>query len=176
MKYVAFLVSGLLLFIIMIMACAQTVDTRKFEMRNALGESIGTATVMDTGEAGGVKIALDLSGLQPGTHGLHIHAVGKCEPPDYKSAGGHFNPYGKQHGRQNPEGSHVGDLPNLVVQQDGTVKVEAVAAQMPAGSKQGLFPDGAALVIHADADDEKTDPTGNAGARIACGIMVERPK
>lgn len=146
-------------------------QTAKAELINSKGEKIGTATF--TQEAEGVKISLEVSHLPPGTHGFHIHAVGKCEPPDFKSAGAHFNPTGKKHGLQNPEGPHAGDLPNLTVGPDGTAKVEVVAKQVTLGEGKNslLQPDGTALVIHANPDDEKTDPAGNAGDRIACGVI-----
>jgi Cu-Zn family superoxide dismutase len=145
------------------------------ELRNAQGESIGTATLK--GDSGNVKIALKVSKLPPGTHGFHIHAVGECKAPDFASAGGHFNPTAKKHGLKNPEGSHAGDLPNLVVGSDGSATVEVVARGVTLGApvdSHSLFPPtGTALVIHANPDDEKSDPAGNAGARIACGVITK---
>lgn len=148
-------------------------QTAKAELHNTQGELIGTATLTEGSE--GVKIMLEVSNLPAGEHGFHIHAVGKCEPPDFTSAGGHFNPHGKKHGLQNPEGSHAGDLPNLTVGSDGKAKIEVVAKEVTLGEGQhSLFhPDGTALIIHANADDEKTDPAGNAGPRIACGVIVK---
>jgi Cu-Zn family superoxide dismutase len=148
-------------------------QTAKAELINSKGEKIGTATF--TQEAEGVKITLEASHLPPGSHGFHIHAVGKCEPPDFKSAGAHFNPTGKKHGLQNPEGPHAGDLPNLTVGPDGTAKVEVVAKQVTLGEGKNslLQSEGTALVIHANPDDEKTDPAGNAGDRIACGVITK---
>ncbi len=147
-------------------------QTAKAELRNAQGETVGTAVL--TEERQGAKITLQVSQLAPGRHGFHIHAVGKCEPPGFTSAGGHFNPYGNKHGLKSPNGPHAGDLPNLVVGSDGTARGEVVAALATLGpGKHSLFPpDGTALVIHADPDDEQTDPAGNAGARIACGIIT----
>lgn len=107
-------------------------------------------------------------------HGLHIHAVGKCEPEtNFTTAGGHFNPYSKKHGTKNPEGPHAGDMANLVVGADGTAKTEITASLVTLGADvNSLFDaDGSALVIHAGPDDETTDPTGNSGARIACGVV-----
>jgi Cu-Zn family superoxide dismutase len=141
---------------------------------NAQGATIGTAVLTD--DPAGTRIALDLSKLPPGSHGFHIHAIGKCTPPDFTSAGGHFNPLVRKHGTQNPEGWHAGDLPNLTVASDGTLKTEVLARDVTLGSSTSalsLFPpSGTALVIHANPDDERTDPAGNAGARIACGVIT----
>lgn len=133
---------------------------------------VGSATL--TQADAGVKIALKISGLAPGVHAFHIHAVGQCDPPDFKSAGGHFNPHGKRHGLNNPEGAHAGDLPNIVVGPDGSAEVELMAPGLTLGEgEHSLFhPGGTALVIHANPDDDLTDPAGNAGERIACGVIV----
>jgi superoxide dismutase, Cu-Zn family len=138
---------------------------------NAKGEKIGTATLQPAKL--GVRINLNVSQLPPGTHALHVHAVGKCDPPDFKSAGPHFNPDNKKHGSKNPEGPHAGDLPNFDVKKDGTAKISVVAPHVTLGEgPNSLFhPDGTALVIHEKADDYMTDPAGNAGARIACGVV-----
>ena len=141
-------------------------------LRDAQGKVVGTAT-MTPGE-GGVKIAVSVSGVAPGLHGFHVHAVGKCEGPDFKSAGGHFNPAAKEHGLENPKGSHAGDMPNLSVGSDGSGKGEFLArgASLDAGPGS-LFPDGGtSVVLHAAPDDMKSDPAGNAGARIACGVVA----
>jgi Cu-Zn family superoxide dismutase len=116
-------------------------------------------------------------GLPPGQHGYHVHAVGNCDPGDFMTAEGHFNPTNKEHGLHNPLGSHVGDLPNLIVADDGTASMTAVASYATlAPSDTSLFDmDGSALVIHAGADDEVTDPAGNSGARIACGVLGAGP-
>jgi Cu-Zn family superoxide dismutase len=138
------------------------------------GAPIGTAVLSD--DPAGTRIALDLSKLPPGAHGFHIHAIGKCTPPDFTSAGGHFNPLIRKHGTKNPEGWHAGDLPNLTVGSDGTLKTEVLARDVTLGSSTSalsLFPpSGTALVLHASPDDERTDPAGNAGARIACGVIT----
>lgn len=141
----------------------------KAELISAEGKKVGVANLSEGPD--GVKISLQLFGLTPGTHALHIHQVGACIPPDFKSAGGHFNPEGKKHGVKNPQGAHAGDLPNIVVGLDGTASVEMVARQVTLGrGKASLFqPGGTALVIHAKADDDMTDPAGNAGDRVACG-------
>jgi Cu-Zn family superoxide dismutase len=144
-------------------------------LKDAKGETVGTATL--TQEKEGVLVAVQVAGLPPGEHGFHLHAAGKCDPPSFLSAGPHFNPGGKQHGFENPMGFHAGDLPNLTVGPDGKGKAEAVAKGVTLGTgKDGLFHEGGtALVVHEKADDMKTDPAGNSGGRIACGV-VEKPK
>lgn len=146
-------------------------ETAKAELRNAAGDVIGQATLSQQSE--GVRIALEVSHLPPGIHAFHVHAAGKCDPPDFKSAGSHFNPTGKKHGRKNPEGAHVGDLPNLTIGADGTGRADVLVEEVTLGEgANSLFhPEGTSLVIHANMDDEVTDPTGNAGARIACGVI-----
>lgn len=138
---------------------------------DAQGQKIGTAILTQT--AAGVKIDANLAQLAPGTHAFHIHTVGKCETPDFKSAGGHFNPSGKQHGKENPSGSHAGDMSNFEVGADGTAKFSTVNAgvTLTEGANSLFHEGGTALVIHDKADDYKTDPTGNAGNRIACGVI-----
>jgi Cu-Zn family superoxide dismutase len=139
---------------------------------NSKGETVGSALLSQG--PNGVTIAVEVSQLSPGKHGFHIHATGKCDPPDFQSAGGHFNPFGKKHGLKNPEGPHAGDLPNLAVGPDGKGKVESTVGGLTLG-KEGLAtlfgPSGTAVVIHAGLDDDMTDPAGNSGARIACGVI-----
>jgi Cu-Zn family superoxide dismutase len=144
----------------------------KADLINTKGEHVGKATFTETSK--GVRLALNVSNLPAGAHGFHIHTVGKCDPPDFKSAGGHFNPEGKKHGLLNPEGHHAGDLENLIVGADGKANVRRVISGVTLGEGvSSLFhPGGTALVIHADPDDGKTDPAGNAGARIACGVIT----
>jgi len=171
MKWVMVLAGGALL-LSPLAAERAGAATTKVELRNTQGESVGMATLEAVPD--GVKIVLQAAKLPPGQHGLHIHAVGKCEPPDFTSAGNHFNPQGKKHGRENPDGPHAGDLPDLVVGPDGTAQAEMIAAHVsldPTGASSLLQAEGTALVIHANPDDQKTDPAGNAGARIACGII-----
>ncbi|HET7628505.1 MAG TPA: superoxide dismutase family protein [Bacillales bacterium] len=139
---------------------------------NAKGKKSGEARLVQTSD--GVKIHVQASGLKPGKHGIHIHEFGKCTPPDFKSAGEHFNPFGKQHGLANPKGPHAGDLPNLVVGKSGEVEASFTAKYVTL--KQGknnslLDADGSALVIHADPDDNKSQPSGNSGARVLCGVI-----
>lgn len=140
-------------------------------LKSAGGDTIGNAVFTEV--AGGVEVQVITAGLAPGQHGIHIHAAGRCDAPEFKTAGGHFNPTGKQHGMHNPAGAHAGDLPNLSVREDGkgTATFTARGATLGDGAGSLLSGDGTALVIHADPDDEKTDPAGNSGARIACGVV-----
>ena len=141
-------------------------------LRDAKGQKVGAATFTRTKD--GVTVALQVTGLPPGTHAFHVHAVGKCDAPDFKSAGPHFNPGERKHGMKNPQGHHAGDLPNVVVGADGTGQVSATLADVSLGEgPASLFhPGGTAVVVHADPDDEVTDPAGNAGARVACGVVT----
>ena len=134
---------------------------------SASGQSIGTVRAWQT--AGGVSFRISATGLPHGLHGLHVHAVGRCDPPDFKTAGAHWNPAGKQHGMTNPAGPHAGDLPNVEVASNGVLTATVTLAGASMASL--LDADGAALVIHATADDYKTDPSGNSGARIACAVI-----
>jgi len=138
---------------------------------NAQGQKIGTAAFVPS--QSGVRIDLDVSQLPPGVHAIHIHAVGKCEGPDFKTAGGHFNPEMKKHGKDSPDGPHAGDLLNITVAANGSVKTSLVATQVTLGAgPNSLFHEGGtAVVIHEKEDDYKTDPSGNSGARIACGVI-----
>lgn len=140
-------------------------------LKNGQGADVGTALLRPV--EGGVKVTLEVHGLPPGTHAFHVHAVGKCDDPEFKSAGPHFNPGHRKHGLRNPEGHHAGDLPNLVVGADGTGKAETVVrgVTLGEGPTSLLGPEGTALVVHASPDDEVSDPAGNAGARIACGVV-----
>ena len=132
------------------------------------GVTIGSVRFRDT--HGGLGLWLEAKGLPPGEIGMHIHDVGRCDGPDFASAGPHWNPHAKQHGRRNPAGHHAGDLGNLMVDPDGSVKLHH--APDPAGhALSALDANGAALVIHAQRDDEMTDPSGNSGARIACAVL-----
>ena len=150
-------------------------NTAAAELQNSNGRSTGTATF--TQVPGGVRIVVEAKGLSPGSHAVHIHEVGKCEGPQFNTAGGHFNPDKKQHGTMNPQGAHAGDLPNLTIVMDGTGRLEAITDRMTLGAgATSLFDaDGSAIVVHAGPDDLKTDPTGNSGGRIACGVVVKKP-
>jgi len=152
-------------------APALAVDTASAVLKDASGKEVGAATFTVT--PSGVLISLDLTAVPPGEHGFHVHTTGKCQPPDFKSAGPHFNPDQTKHGFMTPEGPHAGDLPNLHVPADGKLQVEVLEPNVTlSGEAPLLDADGSALVIHAGADDYKTDPAGNSGDRIACGVIT----
>jgi superoxide dismutase, Cu-Zn family len=144
-------------------------QTAKATLKNADGKEVGSAQLTQTA-TGGVLISLAVNGLPPGDHAFHVHAVGKCEPP-FTSAGGHFNPTNKKHGMLSPEGHHAGDMPNLHVPPDGALSVDVVNDAITLEKGKPNDANGLALIIHAGKDDYKTDPTGDAGGRIACGII-----
>ncbi len=143
------------------------------ELKTPTGQSVGAARFTQAGNV--VHIVLEVRGLPPGRHAVHVHAVGKCDPPAFESAGDHFNPLNREHGALNPRGSHAGDLPNLTVAPDGAGRMETATEQLTLGTGPTSLwdADGSAIVVHASADDFKTDPTGNAGGRIACGVLAK---
>ncbi len=136
-------------------------------LATANGVDVGSATATDV--AGGVRFTFDAKGLPPGTHGTHVHTTGRCDAPDFTTAGGHWNPTNAKHGSMNPQGPHEGDLPNLIIGTDGR---GTVGITIPGATITGLLDaDGAAFVVHAGPDDLMTDPAGNSGGRIACGVF-----
>jgi superoxide dismutase, Cu-Zn family len=153
---------------------ATTENTATADLRDANGQPAGTATL--TQVSGGVRIVIDAKGMPPGPHGVHIHEVGKCEGPQFTTAGAHFNPDKKQHGTMNPQGAHAGDLPNLTIATGGTGRLETLTERITLGSgATSVFDaDGSSIVVHAGPDDFKTDPTGNSGGRLACGVIVKK--
>lgn len=141
------------------------------ELRKADGALAARAMLYPS--RGGLEVRVQAAGLDPGRYGAHIHTLGRCEGPAFESAGPHWNPAGRQHGSENPQGPHQGDLPNLEVTADGAGRLEfrIPDAALRGGPNPILDGDGAALVIHAQPDDYRTDPSGNSGARIACGVL-----
>jgi len=144
----------------------------KATLKDAQGKTLGEATLRES--AAGVLVKLDLQGVPAGTHAFHIHTVGKCDAPDFMTAGGHFNPTTMKHGLLATGGPHAGDMPNLYVPADGKLSVEVLDSNvtLAAGPKSVFDADGSALMLHATADDYTSDPAGNAGARIACGVVT----
>lgn len=141
-------------------------------LRNASGETVGNATLRES--TVGLLINGSVSGLPAGTHAIHVHTVGQCTPT-FAAAGGHYNPAGRQHGFLSPNGHHAGDLPNLHVPSSGNLTFELTLPNVRLGGTDGLLDaDGASLVVHAAADDHRTDPAGASGDRIACGVIMAR--
>ncbi|MEO7041961.1 MAG: superoxide dismutase family protein [Gemmatimonadaceae bacterium] len=144
---------------------------------DSAGKQVATATFTQD-SAGNVHVQMHAQGLTPGEHGVHFHAVGTCTAPGFASAGGHFNPDStKHHGLSNPAGPHAGDLPNMLVDSTGKADYTAVSStvSLAPGAKSLFDADGSALVIHATADDNMSDPAGNAGSRVGCGVITSGP-
>lgn len=173
MKHQRLLVAAVLVTMVFysLIGAAKTV----VEMKDAQGKSVGTITLSES--AKGVALDIKVHDLAPGKHGIHFHQNAKCDGPDFKSAGPHFNPDGKKHGLESPEGHHAGDMLNLSVKEDGkaTMKLTDADVNLKDGSdSHSLFNNGGtALIIHAKEDDMKTDPSGNSGDRIACGVITK---
>jgi len=172
MKRIA-IVTGLAGMLLASLALPAAAQSARAALKDANGKDVGSATLTQT--PGGVLIAVSVKGLPAGEHAFHVHAVGKCEPP-FTSAGGHFNPGNKKHGLMAADGHHAGDMPNLHIPASGELSAEVLNTDitLEKGKPNTVFDaDGSALVIHANKDDYKTDPTGEAGGRIACGVVEQ---
>ncbi len=154
-------------------ASAQKIKPVTVSLKTAQGQDAGTLTLKQAKT--GVQVSGKLMNLTPGDHGIHVHQKAACDAPDFKSAGGHFNPDNKQHGSKNPAGPHAGDMPaNLTIGADGSGKVNFVATGIslkPDAANSILANGGTSIIVHEKADDMMTDPSGNSGARVACGVV-----
>jgi superoxide dismutase, Cu-Zn family len=147
-------------------------NTQSVTLRDANGRTVAVAQLIPATE--GVQVVMSANGLPAGVHGVHVHQTGLCDAPDFTTAGGHFNPAGRQHGFENPNGSHNGDLPNITIDANGRGSLNGTARGVTlegSGANSLRKPGGTALMVHASADDYRTDPSGNSGARIACGVI-----
>jgi superoxide dismutase, Cu-Zn family len=163
---------AVILFLSIHTASANAQNQGRADIKNAEGETIGTASLRATKD--GVRLTINVNGLPEGLHAVHVHSVGKCEGPAFTSAGPHFNPLNKKHGLENPAGPHAGDLPDMYVEKNRAGRYGVLVDRITLGpGEMSIFDaDGSAIVIHVTADDNVTDPTGDSGDRIACGVIV----
>jgi len=161
-----------ILFLLIHTASAYAQNQARADIKNAEGKSVGTASLRETKD--GVLMTVNVKGLPKGLHAVHFHSVGKCEGPAFTSAGPHFNPWNKKHGLKSPAGPHAGDLPDMYVEKNGVGRYEVLIDSITLGSGEtSIFDaDGSAIIIHVTADDNVTDPAGNSGDRIACGVIT----
>ena len=171
--FIAWIIAGVIIGGLLSYATAQHMGGHTVELKNAQGESIGTATLTAINSKGGVRIKLDLKNLTPGQHGIHFHQMAKCEGPDFQTSGPHFNPTNKQHGIKNPKGPHAGDILNFTVDKNGKAKATLTDVRVSLTDNSLFSNGGTSLIVHEKADDYKTDPSGNSGGRIACGTITK---